>query len=207
MRACLTCQLRDYQEHAMGYQWVSMNGELAVAIGGYVSVQISTLAVSELENLSSEPWMRPDSGILGAQRQAAFDNWFSNLPQAGSVSLIQMNRFMINQNMSLIPPTGSLPAPPAPPSPIFGHLPLLATTSAGDLIHRFEAFPRSRRITVLTVSAGTFAVPPSELSFLPSGLSVVGRLALPNVLPATFGWDLEPPASSTLRCGASVPLF
>ncbi len=202
-------ELGSQPEHAMGFQWVSMNGSLAVAIGGYVVVTVSAAAVSEIEALLALPWMMPSSRLTLPRRQSGFDTWRRHLPPATNVSLIHISRFMIGQNMAVNPPAGPLLPPPAAPSPLFGHLPLTATTNPGDQIHRFEAFPRSRRINVAasTVSAGTFAVPPSELGFLPTGLSVVGRLALPNLLPASFGWDLEPPLSTTLRCGASVPLF
>ena len=64
--------------------------------------------------------------------------------------------------------------------------------------------PVSRCIDVQNhrVIAGTFAAPSSEQGFLVTGLSVVARYALPNLLSATLRWPLEAIAGTTVRCEA-----
>jgi hypothetical protein len=111
----------------------------------------------------------------------------------------------------LVTPLGPLPAPPARPASIYGHLPFGTTTASDTVIYRWEAFPTSRRITRTTgggtIAADTYAAPASEMPFAPTGFSAVARFALPNLLPACFRWELQPLANTPIECGAAVPLY
>ncbi|MDJ0644053.1 MAG: hypothetical protein QNJ15_14670 [Erythrobacter sp.] len=104
------------------------------------------------------------------------------------------------------PVGGIAPTPPAP-TPVFGHLPFKAMTRTSEKFYRYEAFPASRRVTRTGLSSGSYAAPASEDPFTPTGLSAVGRYALPSLLPACWRYEIEPPVGTTIHCGASVPLY
>ncbi len=77
----------------------------------------------------------------------------------------------------------SMPMMAALPGGLVEHVKLKAPRA----FHRFSAFTPDRRVNPLTGDflPGTYASPASELTFLPTGFAVVGRLALPNNLPAS----------------------
>jgi hypothetical protein len=53
---------------------------------------------------------------------------------------------------------------------------------------------------------GTYAVPESEVDFIPTGFAAVGRLALPVNLPASHHYVIEAQAG-TVRFGTVAPAF
>jgi hypothetical protein len=102
-----------------------------------------------------------------------------------------------------------VPAPPAPPTHIYGHLCFTRTSEPNDVFYRFEPWPKSYRIdpSKREISPGTYACPASEQPFVPTGFAAVGRYALPNIAPACFRWEIQPNAKTKFACGASVPLY
>jgi len=77
------------------------------------------------------------------------------------------------------------------------------------VFHRFSAFNPDRRVDPLTGSflAGTYATPESEVPFVPTGFVAVGRFALPNTLPASFHYEIEAPAGTSVDFGTVAPAF
>jgi hypothetical protein len=80
---------------------------------------------------------------------------------------------------------------------------------ANRVFHRFSAFNPDRRVDPLTGSflAGTYAAPASERPFVPTGFVAVGRFALPNNLPASFHYEIEAPAGTSVDFGTVAPAF
>jgi hypothetical protein len=99
---------------------------------------------------------------------------------------------------------------PRRPSFVYGHLPFHGTCSGSDIFYRYEAFPTSLRIdqpNQRVARPDTYAAPESEERFTPTGLSAVGRFALPSLSPACWRWKLTPVAPTSVYYGASVPLY
>lgn len=133
-----------------------------------------------------------------------FEKWrhsLGNAPELEPLSPV-VARMIVNTNVYLPP------SPKAPPY-VYGHLPFPGSVQANDIVYRCECWPTSRRIDLKTgnVAAGTFTFPASELMFVPTGFSAVGRYALPSLPPACHRYELRPPANTPMYCGASVPLF
>jgi hypothetical protein len=83
------------------------------------------------------------------------------------------------------------------------------TLAANRVFHRFSAFKPDRRVDPVTGDflAGTYAAPASEVPFVPTGFVAVGRFALPNILPASFHYEIEAPAGTTVDFGTVAPAF
>lgn len=78
----------------------------------------------------------------------------------------------------------------------------------GELFVRYSAFASDRRINHDgSVRSGTYVTTENDASQVPSGLSAVGRYALPNPAPAKYRFVLSPPAGTRIRCGAAAPKF
>ena len=86
----------------------------------------------------------------------------------------------------------------------------LACPDESDVFFRYEAFPTSLRIDQVNqkvTKPDTYATPFSERDFTPTGLSAVGRFALPSLDPHRWRWELQPVANTHVYYGASVPLY
>lgn len=111
---------------------------------------------------------------------------------------------------------GSLPATATVPIAGAGLLATLPsslvkhdTLAANRTFHRFSAFNPDRRVDPVTGSflAGIYAAPESEVPFVPTGFVAVGRFALPNTLPASFHYEIEAPAGTSVNFGTVAPAF
>ncbi len=91
------------------------------------------------------------------------------------------------------------------PSSLVKHV----TLTANRAFHRFSAFNPDRRVDPVTGSflAGTYAAPESEAPFVPTGFVAVGRFALPNTLPASYHYEIEAPAGTSVDFGTVAPAF
>jgi len=54
---------------------------------------------------------------------------------------------------------------------------------------------------------GTYALPESEVPFIPTGFAAVGRLALPNLNPASHRYTLEASQGTPVAFGTMAPAF
>jgi hypothetical protein len=113
-------------------------------------------------------------------------------------------RLLASRISSVIPVAGASPAI-ALPSSLVKHVKL----ASNRIFHRFSAFSPDRRVTLGTGSlvAGTFATPESEIPFIPTGFAAVGRLALPNNLPASHHYVIEAPSGTNVDFGTVAPAF
>ena len=55
--------------------------------------------------------------------------------------------------------------------------------------------------------AGSYAVPKSEVPFIPTGFAAVGRLALPNLKPASHRCEIRAAAGTDVEFGTVAPAF
>lgn len=151
-------------------------------------------------------WDTRESGPKGVDEDR-IESWISQLPPVPPIDLVDPEQIRNERLFAFWTAGGPVPPPPFTPGP-YGHLPFTAASGSNDVYYRYEAFPNSRRIhqNGKSVSPGTYASPASELGFMPTGLSVVARCALPSLLPARWRWEIQPMPNTSFRCGASVPL-
>jgi hypothetical protein len=91
------------------------------------------------------------------------------------------------------------------PSSLVKHVSL----PANRVFHRFSAFNPDRRVDPKSGSLlpGTYVAPESEIPFVPTGFTAVGRFALPNNLPASHHYVIEAPAGTSVDFGTVAPAF
>jgi hypothetical protein len=179
---------------------------LVFVLGGAVALVSNGAAFEEISALMQQPWLRASSDLHFGERLRAFEAWFEHLGPAPKLSDPPPRGSVLG--LIIVHPS-TLSAPPPRPLSIYGHLPFSGVTEPNDMFYRCEPWPTSRRInqTKQEVASGTYACPESELPFFPTGFAAVGRYALPNLLPASFRWELQPTTRSAVHCGASVPLY
>jgi hypothetical protein len=116
---------------------------------------------------------------------------------------------LLNARIGKLPMSAGAAAPAAPqavmPSSLVKHVVL----SANRVFHRFSAFNPDRRVDSVTGNflPGTYAAPESESPFVPTGFVAVGRFALPNNLPASYHYEIEAPAGTSVDFGTVAPAF
>lgn len=77
-----------------------------------------------------------------------------------------------------------------------------------EIFKRFSAYNNDRRVTsTLSLSPGTYATTNNDSSMVPSGLSAVGRYALPNIWPARYVFRISPSQGTLIKCGTVRPAF
>ena len=101
----------------------------------------------------------------------------------------------------------SLAVPSVTPPP-GATLTVKTVTNGVDGFIRFSYTPNDPRIQATgTVATKTYATTYRDGVIITSGLSAVGRYALPVPLPAIYLFLLTPPAGTPVCFGAAVPLF
>jgi len=103
-------------------------------------------------------------------------------------------------------PTGQTPANiVAPPSSLVKS----TTLTTSRRFHRFSPYYPDRRVDPVTgdFSPGTYACPESEVPFVPTGFSAVGRFALPSPLPASHHYVIEAKSRTSVLFGTVPPAF
>jgi hypothetical protein len=141
---------------------------------------------------------------------ARVEGWWSRLPVTANVAPASVGEAQAALGFIHLGPTSPLPSPPWRPPTVYGHLPFRGICSGAEKFYRFERYPVSRRIDLKTGSVllpGTYGCPPSELRFVTTGLGAVARYALPSLFPACWRYELQPPAGTQIKYGASVPLY
>jgi hypothetical protein len=194
-----------------------------IIIGGRVAISLEEPRQGPIEGYLNQHWLLPD--LSREEREESFNGWLSELPAAPPLSAERTRGYgaplilriadgaEVKEGQEvfafIVSPLGPLSPPPPRPASIYGHLPFGTMTDSSTVIHRWEAFPSSRRITRTpsggSIARDTYAAPASESAFAVTGFAAVARFALPNLLPACFRWELQP-VPSVIECGASVPL-
>ncbi len=196
-------QLLGLPETGMGFQWVT-----AQALGR-------------------------STQFLVLNSQAAVDLTGIELQAGAEPAIILANGLRVMEALRGIEPTRTIFSAPAPKNfvllgtrvgdPAAQVRPAVATpqvAQASTLVkktklaarrtfHRYSAFNPDRRIDPATGSLlpGSYAVPDSEVSFIPTGFAAVGRLALPNVNPASNHYVIEAAAGTFVEFGTVARAF
>jgi hypothetical protein len=166
------------------------------------------------DDATDEIWSR-DMKAPKEEDRHAFSNWLSNLPEYGSNSSntpFYQRRWPV-MGIVLTGPNPIYPRAPMPSAAAagtYGHLPYAGATQPDDVFYRCESFPTSTRVVQgpsPRVTPRTFAAPISELPFMATGFSVLGRYAIPRLPPACYRWEIQPTSGTTVACGLAVPMF
>lgn len=220
-------QFDEVPEAAMGVHFAESrenhSSNWYIVIGGCVAIALHAGLAEPIGEYLGQKWLQTNVSI--DQRESEFGEWLGHLPSAPQMQPRERPEFwhpvLLRRESQhdetatlafIVSPLRPPPQPAAGPPPIYGygHLPFGTRTAADTMVYRWEAFPKSRRITrgaQCVIAAGTYGAPASEVAFAPTGFSAVARFALPNLLPACFRWELQPPANEWIECGASVPLY
>jgi hypothetical protein len=196
-----------------------------IVVGCTVVVVFDKTLPSELEHFYESTWnVEAPRKILPEEETPAtidrYEAWLASLSESTEVKPYPVDRRTfadIIASVTFPPPppnrptlTPVYPPPAAPPPTVYGHLPFKTKTRAREYFYRFEAWPRSRKLTQGspgTIGAGTYASPSSELIFLPTGFAAVARNALPSFFPAVFRYEIQPVSNKDIRCGAVIPNY
>ncbi len=197
---------------------VAMDTQIGIIGGKEVAIIGCRLAIAFDQKLENDLMHRREiMGINTFKMQAEeyeFNllQWFNSLDIAPVISLVE-DREEARIIMGMIrhgSRPGAVTSTPARPTHIYGHLPHQARCDGSDVFYRYEAFPTSLRIDQVNqkvTKPDTYAAPFSEKDFTPTGLSAVGRFALPSLDPHRWRWELQPVAHTLVYYGASVPLY
>lgn len=77
-----------------------------------------------------------------------------------------------------------------------------------EVFKRFSAYKNDNRVTPNRgLYSGTYTTTEKDSTVVPSGLSAVGRYALPNFWPAKYVFDITPSQDTKIKCGTVRPAF
>jgi hypothetical protein len=200
-------------EIAMGVQIGRIKGTSTPVpiFDAQVALLLDDKAKEQIENLLRQDWMMglaPSSAKQGED----FQQWSNDLDSV-AVEPLPLDESLTALQSIFGPFEDAVPTTkggiPVPTPPFVIRLPIGDQTGADDVYYRYERFPTSRRVnqSKRTIEPETYAVPSSELEFMPTGFSAVARCALPTPLPACWRWEIKPTAKTYFRVGAVVPLF
>ena len=86
--------------------------------------------------------------------------------------------------------------------------PYLYLTRHGDEFRRLSAFRNDRRIAMDgSILAGTYGTTTTDLTVVPSGISAVGRYALPNRIAACYVYQIIPEPGTPIYFGTVTPNY
>ena len=197
-------------ETAMGLHVIqATEDEVVLVLGGQVAVLFADIYsghLNAIDDFGFDQLQQAEADVEEESREEKFHSWLKGLPELE----VKLADTPPSPSTALsIQPLGKLPLAPQPPNTVYGHLPFHGLTAADDAFYRWEPWPISKRIDQRrrAVVPGTFTAPASEIPFMPTGFSVVARLALPGLIPACFRWELRPPKMTAMRCGASVQMY
>lgn len=221
-----TEMLQHSPEWSMGYHFVqSDDGQtISIAISGTILIDLDDELETSIKRLSSMSWTagqkvsHPATQDLSYEEHCfLFDQWCNQLGEATYGDLRPTTHENVAR-LALDPydprktPRGPAPALNTLGRPVVhGHLPFRGRTKGATVFYRAEPIPKSHYIDPVSghvqANGGLYAFPASEVPFVPTGFSAVGRYALPNVAPSIFRWELRAPAGVRFSAGASVPLY
>lgn len=201
-------EMANQPEVAMDIQVVRLPpiGQHAIIIGARLAItedEYSREDPSEISEIMGRERIPTPEGY--GRRLVAWTNRLDPCPAISIVSLPAAHLKLIH-----LGPLGTHFGMPARPSFIYGHLPFHGLCGGSDVFYRYEAYPTSLRIDQAlnkTTKRDTYAAPLSERDFTLTGLSAVGRFALPSLAPHSTRWELTPVANTPVHYGASVPLY
>lgn len=195
-----TEELLELPETGMGFQWVEdfvgrrllvLNASLA-----YDATQLELTAAADPAAVLAN-----GARLLDALRSTRAQ--FVGRPEPTRFALLasRVNAGPVSQQVGRGVPAPQITLPSA--------LVKRVTLTEPRRFHRYSAFRPDRRVDPTTGAflPGTYAVPESEVPFIPTGFAAVGRLALPNVQPASHHYILEAPSGTVVEFGTVAPGF
>lgn len=196
--------LLDLPETGMGFQLVeAFAGGMERPLLIFNSEQAFDLSDIQLEN-GDDPAtiLRNGLRIVELLNSGPAQTFFS-APQPHSFRLLG-SRIFIPPISQVVAAVSSAPQA-ALPSSLVKHVSLTVPRT----FHRFSAFHPDRRVDPLTGGffPGTYAAPQSEVPFVPTGFTAVGRFALPNNLPASHHYEIDASAGTSVDFGTVAPAF
>jgi len=203
-----TKSISEEPEVAMDIQIVQVEEQVAIVIGCRLAITLDEhleanfSRMREVMELTGIP-----SGETYGQRLVA---WTQSLDDCPPITVVPKHQALTALALIHLGPRGVMLGMPARPSYIYGHLPHHGTCDGSDVFYRYEAYPTSIRIDRKAnkiTKRDTYAAPASEAPFTPTGLSAVGRFALPSLAPHCTRWELTPKNGTPVHYGASVPLY
>jgi hypothetical protein len=195
--------LLSLPESGMGFQLVSAqwHGERDsfIVLNGGVAFELSQAALVG----SIDPTATLVNGIrvINAMKQAG-TLVMAGRPEPHSFRLLESRISGIA--------AAALPTAPSAPQTVQPSSLVKNTVLFGNrMFYRYSAFNPDRRVDPTTGNflAGTYAAPESEVAFIPTGFAAVGRLALPNLQPASHRYVIEAPPGTAVAFGTVAPAF
>lgn len=194
-------------EVAMNIQIARTDDEYAIIVAGRIAIKYDEAIISELARLN-ELMRSPERGLENYSQN--LEHWTSGLQPSGRLTPVTVEEALSVLGFIHLGPRFPFRPVPSLPTVVYGHLPFHGISSGTDVYYRYEPYPTSRRIDRLqgkVILANTFASPELDAAYVNSGLGVVARYALPQLLPARWKYRLKPPVGTLVHYGASVPLY
>jgi|ERR1700728_2123764 len=198
-------KLVNLPETGMGFQLVSASwhGESAVLI--VLNAELA-FDLSQVELLAgTDPAIILTNGIRVQNLMRQDGVTIVGRPEPHSFKLLESRV----SGPGIIPLATATTATTSSPIAQLSSLVKNVTLSANRVFHRYSAFNPDHRVDPITGNflPGTYAVPESEVPFIPTGFAAVGRLALPNLKPASHHYLLEAPSGTQVAFGTVAPAF
>ena len=194
--------LLEQPESGMGYQIAVVDHARYLILDAAIAVPVQAVELVRL---------LPEESGQSQQGHAFIDQWgrypVGRLAKDAAEALNGMAEKWLTEKdpLSL---TAGLPELGGTTSQMETHRSYLSMSRPGELFVRYSAFASDRRINPDgSVRSGTYVTTENDASHVPSGLSAVGRYALPNPAPARYRFVLSPPEGTRIRCGAAAPKF
>lgn len=195
-------ELTRLPETGMGFQLVSGTLYGSTAVFLVLNAEIA-FDLSQVELLSSDqPAAVLANGLRILNAMQLSGPPIIGRPEPHSFALVGA-RIAVS-TIATSPPSSASPSVTLPSSLVKN-----SVLSANRVFHRYSAFNPDRRVNAVTGDflPGTYCVPESEVPFIPTGFAAVGRLALPNLSPASHQYVIEAPAGTAVSFGTVAPAF
>lgn len=188
----------ELAETGMGYHFVKARYRFNTETGFVVLGSTYALSVHKINDLSTVFDVTAAVGLDELSEDNFVDGDLEITDNYGQDPL------KAREALSLAVPSAMKATTPPPGTT----LTVKTVTNGVDGFIRFSYTPNDPRIQATgTVTAKTYATTYRDGVIITSGLSAVGRYALPVPLPAIYLFLLTPPAGTPVYFGATVPLF
>ncbi len=183
------------------------SGKILAVINSQFAIDVESKE-RDIDKILYKPWIRRNTLSI-EKRIDAYEKWLNGFDEISDLEHVPLSDANIGNLKYILDPFPPHPVVIYPNVAPYGHLPLKGKTGNDDIFYRCECTPVSKRINQNSesIEANTYAFPISEIPFIPTGLSVVGRYALPIYFPACFRWEIQPKPRTDFKAGACVPQF
>jgi hypothetical protein len=198
LKAASQSRFTELAETGMGYHFVKARYEYNSETGFVVLGSNYALPVHKINDLST---------VFDVTKAVGLDELSEDNFIDGDLEITDnysQDPLKAREALSLVVP-GTIKATTPPPGTT---LTVKTITNGVDGFIRFSYTSNDTHIQATgTVAAKTYATTYRDGVIITSGLSAVGRYALPVPLPAIYLFLLTPPAGTPVHFGATVPLF